>query len=65
MNPAATVEIDHPNRNPDLPQNHITLSLTEDTCVTVTATSEDGTQASSFKIIIDRALCPTNQSETA
>ena len=28
MNPAATVEIDHPNRNPDLPQNHITLSLT-------------------------------------
>ncbi len=65
MNPAATVEIDHPNRNPDLPQNHITLSLTEDTCVTVTATSEDGTQASSFEIVIERALCPTNQSETA
>ena len=65
MNPAATVEIDHPNRNPELPQNHITLSPAEDTCVTVTATSEDGTQASSFKIIIDRALCPTNQSETA
>ena len=39
MNPAATVEIDHPNRNPDLPQNHITLSLTEDTCVTVTHVS--------------------------
>ena len=65
MNPAATVEIDHPHRNPDLPQNHITLSLAEDTCVTVTATSEDGTQASSFEIVIDRALCPTNQTETA
>ena len=64
MNPAATVEIDHPNRNPDLSQNHITLSPTEDTCVTVTATSEDGTQASSFEIVINRALCPTNESET-
>ena len=56
MNPAATVEIDHPRRKPDLPRNHVTLSPTEDTHVTVTATSEDGTQASSFKIIIDRAL---------
>ena len=65
MNPAATVEIEHPRRKPDLPQNHITLSPTEDTHVTVTATSEDGTQTSSFKIIINRALCPTNQSETA
>ena len=65
MNPAATVKIDHPNRNPDLPQNHITLSPTEDTHVTVTATSEDGTQASSFEILIERAPCPTNQSETA
>ncbi len=65
MNPAATVEIDHPHRNPDLAQNHITLSPTEDTHVTVTATSEDGTQASSFEILIDKALCPTNQSETA
>ena len=65
MNPAATVKIDHPHRNPDLPQNHITLSPIEDTCVTVTATSEDSTQASSFEIIIDRALCPTNQTETA
>ena len=65
MNPAATVEIEHPRRKPDLPQNHITLSPTEDTHVTVTATSEYGTQTSSFKIIINRALCPTNQSETA
>ena len=65
MNPAATVEIDHPHRNPDLPQNHITLSPREDTRVTVTATSEDSTQASSLEIIIDRALCPTNHSETA
>ena len=48
MNPAATVEIEHPLRKPDLPQNHITLSPTEDTHVTVTVTSEDGTQASSF-----------------
>ena len=65
MNPAATVEIDHPCRNPDLPQNHVTLSPTEDTQVTVTATSEDGTQTSSCTVVIDRALCPTNQSEAA
>ena len=65
MNPAATVEIDQPCRNPHLPPNHITLSSTEDTKVTVTATSEDGTQTTSFEITIDRALCPANHNEAA
>ena len=65
MNPAATVEIDHPCRNPGLPQDHVTLSPTEDTQVTVTVTSGDGTQTSSCTVVIDRALCPTNQSEAA
>ena len=65
MNPAATVDIDHPQRNPDLPKNHITLSRTQDTHVTITATSQDRTQVSSFEIVIDRALSPANQTETA
>ena len=64
INPAATVTIDHPHHNTDLPQHHITLSPSEDTHVTVTATSQDGTQASSFEIIIERELCPPGSSET-
>ena len=56
MNPAATVEIDQPCRAPELPDDHITLSRNEDTHVTVTATSEDGSQTSNLAIIIDEAL---------
>ena len=59
MNPAATVDIHQPCRNPELPDNHIRLIPDEDTHVTVTATSADQTQTSSFEIIVDRALCPT------
>ena len=65
MNPAATVEIDQPCRNPNLPQNHVTLAPMEDTKVTVTATSEDGTQATSLEIVIEQALCPANHDEAA
>ena len=65
MNPAATVEIDQPCRNPNLPQNHVSLSPMDDTKVTVTATSEDGTQTTSLEIVIDRALCPANHEESA
>ena len=57
MNPAATVEIDQPCRAPELPDDHITLSPNEDTHVSVTATSEDGSQTSNLAIIIDRTLC--------
>ena len=62
MNPAATVEIDQPCRAPELPDDHITLSPNEDTHVTVTATSEDGSQTSNLAITIDRALCPVTES---
>ena len=61
MNPAATVDIDHPHRNPDLPKNHITLSRTQDTHVTVTATSQDRTQVSSLEIVFDRAWLRLSQ----
>ena len=64
MNPAATVNVDHPHRNPELSPNHIILSPIEDTHVTVTATSKDKTEASTFKIVIDRALCPASESKT-
>ena len=56
MNPAATVEIDQPCRTPELPDDNITLSRNEDTHITVTATSEDGSQTSNLAIIIDEAL---------
>jgi hypothetical protein len=62
MNPAATVEIDQPCRAPELPDDHITLSPNEDTHVTVTATSEDGSQTSNLAVTIDRALCPVTES---
>jgi len=62
-NPATTIQIDNPRRNPDLPSNHITLSPTEDTHVTVEATSQDRTQKSSIRIVIDKALCPTNHNK--
>ena len=65
MNPAATVEIAQPCRNPELPHNHITLSRTEDTHATVTTTSVDGTQTSRFEIIVDRALCSVTESGAA
>ena len=35
------------------------LSPTDDTHVTVTPISEDGTQASNFESVIDIALCPS------
>ena len=56
MNPATTVEIDQPRRAPGLPDDHITLSGKQDTHVTVTATSEDGSQTSNVVIIIDETL---------
>ena len=65
MNPAATVAIDQPCRNPNLPPNHVTLSPIEDTRVTVTATSEDGTQTTSLEIVIDQALCSASHNEAA
>lgn len=65
VNPAAAVRIAQPCRNPDLPHNHITLSPNEDTHVTVTAISEDGTQISSFEISIDRALSRLSESGAA
>ena len=65
INPAATVEIDQPCHNAELPHSHITLSPNEDTRVTVTSTSDDGTQTSNFEIIIDRALCPVIESGAA
>ena len=65
MNPAATVAIDQPCRNPNLPQNHVTLSPIEDTRVTVTATSEDGTQTTSLEIVFDQAVCSTSHDEAA
>ncbi len=63
MNPAATVEIDQPCRDPELPDDHITLSANEDTHVTVTVTSEDETQTSSLEIVIDRALFSVAESD--
>ena len=65
MNPAATVEIDQPYRNQHLPQNHISLSPMADTMVTVTATSEDGTRATRFEIVVDSALSPDVHDEVA
>ncbi|WP_419933220.1 cadherin-like beta sandwich domain-containing protein [Candidatus Poriferisodalis sp.] len=65
MNPAASVTIDQPCPNPDLPANHVMLCETCDTEVTVTATSEDGTETSSFQIVVDQALHPANRSHAA
>lgn len=65
MNPAASVEIAQPRRNPNLPSNHVMLSPTEDTHVTITATSEDGTSSSSLELVIESALCPPNQDKAA
>ena len=64
MNPAATVAIDQSCRNSELPHDDITLCADEDeeTHVTVTAASEDGTETSSLEIIIDRAVCPVTES---
>ena len=56
MNPAATVTIDPPDAAPDLPGHRVRLSETEDTQITVTATSEDGSATSGFTISIDRDL---------
>ena len=64
MTPTATVEIDQPCRAPELPDNHITLSPNDDTHVTVTATSEDGSQTSKLAIIIDQALWRVTESGT-
>ena len=56
MNPSATVVIDPPDAAPDLPGHRVGLSETEDTQITVTATSEDGSTTSGFTISIDRDL---------
>ena len=56
MNPTSTVKIDPPNTAPDLRDHYVRLSETEDMKITVTVTSEDGTETSRFSMSIDRDL---------
>ena len=56
MNPAATVKIDPSDAAPDLPGHRVGLSETEDTQITVTATSQDGSATSGFTMSIARDL---------
>ena len=51
MNPNATVAIDHPDSAPDLDGHTVALPDGEDTAITVTATSPDGTSQSQMKYI--------------
>ena len=64
-NPDATVEIDQSCPDPNLPANHISLCDDGDTHVTVTATSADGSQTSSFEIVIDQTLSRANDEQAA
>ena len=56
MSPAATVRIDPPDAAPDLPGHRVRLSEADDTQITVTVTSEDGTATSGLTMSIDRDL---------
>ena len=56
MNPAATVKIDPSDAEPGLQGHHVRLSDTEDTQITVTVASEDGTATSEFAVSIARDL---------
>ena len=55
MNPNATVEIDPPDSAPDLEGHGVTVPDGEDTVITVTATSPDGTAQSVITCIAERS----------
>ena len=51
MNPNATVVIDPPDSAPDLDGHTVAVPDGEDTVITVTATSPDGTSRSEIKYV--------------
>ena len=55
MNPDATVEIEPPNHAPSREGHVVTLPDGEDTVITITATSPDGTAQSEIKLIAERS----------
>ena len=61
MNPSATVEIDPPDCAHDQEGHVVAMPDDEDTVVTITATSPDGTDHSVIKLIVER----TDASEAA
>ena len=54
MHPAATISIDPANSTPDSGRHQVVLPDREDTTITVTATSPDGSAQSHVKIVLKR-----------
>ena len=54
MHPAATISIDPANSTPDSGRHQVVLPDREDTAITVTATSPDGSAQSHVKIVLKR-----------
>ena len=54
MHPAATISVDPTNGTPDSGRHQVVLPDGEDTAITVTATSPDGTAQSEVKIVLKR-----------
>ena len=55
MHPAATISLDPANNTPDSGRHQVALPDGEDTAITVTATSPDGSAQSHVKIVLKRS----------